>query len=307
MTTGRGLLRIADLDTAELRALVDRSCQLCRNPADHGAPLSGTAVGILFTQTSTRTRTAFTVGSIRLGGTPVGYGPTELQTNTGETLADTGAVLGGMLDLLVIRTNGTTGDLAVVAGGGAAPVINAMTRDEHPTQAISDLATLTLRFGRLDGINLLYVGEGNSTATALAAALARIPGCVAVFLTPPGYGLPGDVLAAARRAARDTGATIVEEHDMEARPAVTDVVYTTRWQTTGTTKPDDRWRELFRPFHVETAFMKCWPTAVFMHDLPAHRGEEVSSEVLDGPSSIAWQQAAMKLPSAMAVLERTAT
>jgi ornithine carbamoyltransferase/carbamoyltransferase len=298
-----GLLRIGDLSDDALTALVARSCELSVNPRDHAAPLVDTVVGILFTRTSTRTRTAFTVGTIRLGGTPVSFGRDELQTNTGETLADTGAVLASMLDALVVRTAAPICDLELLSGRSRIPVVNAMAREEHPTQAITDLATLTQRFGALDGLRLLYVGEGNNTATALAAALSRVRGCQATFLTPPGYGLPEEAAAAARRAAKPSGATITETHDIDGVPPGVDVVYTTRWQTTGTTKVDERWRETFRPYYVDGPFMKRWPKAVFMHDLPAHRGEEVSAEVLDGPASIAWQQATMKLSSAMAVLE----
>jgi ornithine carbamoyltransferase/carbamoyltransferase len=130
-----------------------------------------------------------------------------------------------------------------------------------------------------------------------------VHGCQATFITPPGYGLPDETVAAARRAAAIVGATITETHDMDDAPTSVDAVYTTRWKTTGTTKIDDGWREVFRPYYIDRSFMKRWPKAVFMHDLPAHRGEEVSAGVLDGPASIVWQQAAMKLPSAMAVLE----
>lgn len=303
MSSPGGLLRINDLSDDALAEVVARSCALFANPKDHAAPLAGKVVGILFAQTSTRTRTAFTVGTIRLGGTPISYGRDDLQTNTGETLADTGVILASMLDALVVRTSAPTHDLELLSGQSRIPVINAMAKEEHPTQAIADLATLTLRFGALDGLKFLYVGEGNNTATALAAALSRVRGCQATFLTPPGYGLPDKTVAEAQRSAELRGATITETHDINDVPAMADVVYTTRWSTTGTTKPDDRWRETFRPYYIDSSLMKRWPGAVFMHDLPAHRGEEVSAEVLDGPASIAWQQAAMKLSSAMAVLE----
>lgn len=300
---GRALLRIADLSDDVFHRLIERSCALHRDMTDHSVPLNGKVVGILFAQTSTRTRTAFTVGAIRLGGTPISYCIDELQISTGETLADTGAILASMLDILVVRTNGPTQTLEELSSFGRIPVINAMAKEEHPTQAISDLATLTLRFGSLDGLSFLYVGEGNNTATALAAALSRVRSCQAMFITPHGYGLPAETVAIAQQAAAENRSTFAQAHDLDAAPSRVDVVYTTRWKTTGTSKADDSWRELFRPFYVDTAFMNRWPRAVFMHDLPAHRGEEVSAAVLDGPRSIAWQQASTKLPSAMAVLE----
>jgi ornithine carbamoyltransferase/carbamoyltransferase len=266
-------------------------------------------VGILFTKTSTRTRTAFTAGTVRLGGIPITYGPADLQTATGESLADTGRVFGAMLDVLVVRTAGPHAELVELATAAEIPVINAMTAEEHPTQALCDLATLAAH-GLLRGVRLLYVGDGNNTAVALAYGLALVEGAVVTFATPPGYGLPGDVLArAGARAARAgvDGAVLSEVHDMTALPRDVDVVYTTRWLTTGTTKPDAAWRETFDPFRIRPALMARWPGAWFMHDLPAHRGEEVVGEVLDGPHSLAWSQAEMKMYSAMALLERAAT
>jgi ornithine carbamoyltransferase/carbamoyltransferase len=300
----RGLLSLADLEPAELDRLVRRSVELHRDPAAHDRPLAGLVGGLLFTRTSTRTRTAFTVGIARLGGTPVAYGPADLQTATGETLEDTGRVLGSMLDLLVTRTAGPLAEMRAMAAGGL-PVINAMAAEEHPTQGICDLATITVHAGDPAGVRLLYLGEGNNSAVALAYGLAAVPRCTVTFATPPGYGLPAGVLAAAR--ARAIGGTTLQEvHDVDQLPDAVDVVYTTRWQTTGTTKPDPGWRSVFRPFQVDQALLDRWPAAVFLHDLPAHRGEEVTAEVLDGPRSLAWLQAGMKLSSATAVLERVA-
>jgi ornithine carbamoyltransferase/carbamoyltransferase len=214
-----------------------------------------------------------------------------------------------MLDVLVVRTAGAHAEQVELAMAAAVPVINAMSAPEHPTQGLCDLATLALH-GLLPGVHLLYVGEGNNTAVALAYALALVAGAEVTFATPPGYGLPDGVLAGARaRAARAgiTGAVLREVHDMTALPDRVDVVYTTRWQTTGTTKADATWRERFDAFRVRPGLMARWPGAWVMHDLPAHRGEEIAGEVLDGPRSLAWSQARMKLYSAMALLERAAT
>jgi ornithine carbamoyltransferase/carbamoyltransferase len=190
-----------------------------------------------------------------------------------------------------------------MADAGRLPVVNAMAAEEHPTQGVCDLATMLMRFGSLEGISVLYVGEGNNTASALAHGLSHIPRSRAVFATPSGYGLDPHVLAAAVQRAAGAGGSVREVHDMDDLPSDVDVVYTTRWQTTGTVKADPDWRERFRPFHIDERLFGRWPEATFMHDLPAHRGEEVSGAVLDGPRSIAWQQAEMKLTSAMAVLE----
>ncbi|WP_309141862.1 ornithine carbamoyltransferase [Streptomyces griseicoloratus] len=303
----RGLFSLAGLEPSALRQLVDRSVELFHDPRAHERPLHDRVVGVLFTRTSTRTRTAFQTGTVRLGGTPVAYGPHDLQLNTGESVADTGRVLGAMLDLLVARTAGPLEELRELSRTGRLPVVNAMATEEHPTQGVCDLAALTLALGDLSGIRVLYVGEGNNTATALAHGLATIRGAEVTFATPCGYGLPSDALAAARKTAESNGARLSEIHDAAGAPDDVDVVYTTRWQTTGTSKPDVSWREAFRAFHVDAALLARRPRALFLHDLPAHRGDEVAAEVLDGPRSLAWTQAAMKLPSAMAVLEHTAS
>jgi ornithine carbamoyltransferase/carbamoyltransferase len=296
-----GFLSLSDLPGGALARLAERACELYRDPLAHSRPLADRSIGVLFTKPSTRTRTAFTVATIRLGGHPVAYGPADLQTNTGESLADTARILGLMLDGLVVRTAGPLADMRQLARESGIPVVNAMASEEHPTQGVCDVATLRLHLGRDAGIRLLYVGEGNNTAAALAHAMAQLPDGRLTLLTPPGYGLPPDALDAAMR----SGATarVRQVHTLDALPDEVDAVYTTRWQTTGSTKHDPGWREAFRDYYIDDAFMDRWPRALFMHDLPAHRGDEVAGSVLDGPRSIAWSQAQMKLASAMAVLE----
>ena len=264
--------------------------------------MAGKVIGTLFRQTSTRTRSAFTVAAMRLGASVISYGPDDLQLKTGETVTDTGRVLAGVLDALVARTAGDPGELAELAAGGL-PVVNAMSADEHPTQALADLTVLRRRFGELSGLRVLYVGEGNNTAAALALAMARIPGSELWVRTPAGYGIPPETLNSARAAAARHGASIREQGALDALPRGVDVVYTTRWCTTGTTKADPEWRAAFEPFRVDDELMSRWPGALFMHDLPAHRGEEVTGSVLDGSRSIAFEQAQAKLWSAAAVLE----
>jgi ornithine carbamoyltransferase len=298
----RHLLSIADLTDDELRAVVDRSRDFAAGvrPAE---ALRGATVGIYFRKTSTRTRTAFSVGATRLGAQIVTYGAGDLQVNTGETVADTGRVLSLMLDGLVARTASELAELRTYAGQDRMAVINAMTEEEHPTQTITDLSTLLTVFGRLTGLRVLYVGEGNNTAAPLAMALARVPGVQLYLRTPPGYGVRKDRMDIAIEDASRCGALIEERHDLDELPTEIDVVYTTRWQTTGTAKSDPDWRDVFVPFQVDEALMGRYPAALFMHDLPAHRGDEVTAGVLDGPRSIAFQQAEHKLFGAMAVLE----
>jgi ornithine carbamoyltransferase len=301
-TARRSLLTLADLNADDITGMAARAASLAQGaPPSHA--LKDRIVGVYFRKTSTRTRTAFTVGAMRLGAKVIAYGPQDLQENTGESAADTGRVLGSMLDALVARTAGDPAELRAFASGESLAVINAMSADEHPTQALADLATVLRHRGSLDGLRMLYVGEGNNTASALALALARIRGARLELRTPPGYGVLADKMELARELAIEHDVEIVERHDMDDLPRSVDIVYTTRWQTTGTSKPDPNWRDVFAPFQVDERVMELAGCSTFMHDLPAHRGEEVTSAVLDGPASIAFDQAEMKLYGAMAALE----
>ncbi|MEU5709888.1 MULTISPECIES: ornithine carbamoyltransferase [Streptomyces] len=298
----RHLLSIADLSDDDLQVLVGQSRDYARGAPDTQAPLRGTTVGVYFRRTSTRTRTAFSSGALRLGAQIIAYGPNDLQENTGETIGDTGRVLSRMLDGFVARTAGDPGELRNIAGQRRMSVINAMTADEHPTQAVTDLSTILTHLGRLEGTRVLYAGEGNNTAAALALALARVRRTRLHLRTPEGYGLEPSVLERAADTARSHGSVVEESHDPRETPNGIDIVYTTRWQTTGSVKEDPDWRRKFRPFQVDAALMARHPGARFMHDLPAHRGEEVTADVLDGPRSIAFEQAGHKLFGAMSVL-----
>lgn len=299
-----GLISLDELDPGELHRLVDRAVEFRRDPAGHDRPLDGLVAGVMFLQTSTRTRTAFSAAALRLGAGLITFGPGDLQLNTGESVEDTGRIFAAMLDLLVVRTRESSRQLAALSGDGALPVVNAMSAEEHPTQGVTDLATLRLTLGDLRGLSFLYVGEGNNSAAALAKGLRHYPGCRAVFWTPPGYGLDAELVKHSDAIAAAHGGEVRQITEAEELPAEVDVVYTTRWQTTGTVKADARWRETFRPYYVDARLLSRWPKSLVMHDLPAHRGEEISAGALDGERSIAWTQAAMKLSGALAVLER---
>lgn len=297
------LLSLADLDASEIRALVDRGAVFAGGTEGRRLHV-GRVVGTYFRKASTRTRSAFTCAALRLGADVVAYTPQDLQESSGETFDDTGRVLAGMLDALVARTAGPPEELRCISRNNRMAVINAMTSDEHPTQALADLTTLQLRLGNFEGVRILYLGEGNNTAAALALALARFAGCALDLRTPAGYGLAPGTVQLAQRLAEDCGASVVERHDLQGLPRDVDVVYTTRWQTTGTSKADPAWRSDFVPFRVTSELMGRYDRAIFMHDLPAHREDEVETSVLDGPRSVAFEQAENKLWSAMAVLDR---
>ena len=300
----RSVLSILDLSPDEVQYLCRRAIQL-KHAGRDPQTLRGRTVGVYFRKTSTRTRAAFMVGAGRLGATMVYFGPADLQTNTGETLEDTGRTLAGYLDVLVMRTNESVEEMRIFAQHPSLSVVNALSQDEHPTQGLTDLTTILEHFGRFEGVHLLYCGEGNKTAAALAYGVSRIPGMRLTLATPRGYGLDPQVLARARMLAGEHGARVDETHDAAALPQGVDVVYTSRWQEMGVSKPDPEWRKTFWPFRVTRELMArvSKPGTVFMHDLPAVRGEDVEDEVLDAPNSLAWVQAQHKMFSAMSVME----
>lgn len=299
-----GLYSLAQFPSDALQGLLRRSIELFNDETAHSRPLTDAVIGLLFLRTSTRTRTAFSAGALRLGAQLISYGPSDLQLNTGETAADTGKMFSSMLDQLVVRTAEPEQQLRDLSDSGKLSVINAMCAEEHPTQAISDLASMQRHLGDLRGVRVMYVGEGNNTAVALAHGIARIPQAVGMFFTPQGYGLPSRVVHDANKVAQSVAGRVTHcEGSLDDLPSEVDVIYTTRWQTTGTSKGTADWREQFRPYYVDEGFIAKWPEAIVMHDLPAHRGEEISSGVLEGERCIAWAQGAMKMRSAMAVLE----
>ncbi|WP_103070889.1 ornithine carbamoyltransferase [Aquimarina sediminis] len=297
------IISLRDLSEQETLDIINRGIEYANGAVELGQQLAGKIIGIYFTKTSTRTRTSFSTAALRLGAQIIAYGPNDLQINTGESMSDTMQVLSRMLDGLVVRTAGSPEVLRAFANQKRMSVVNAMTQDEHPTQALADLTTMKQHFGELSGLNIVYMGEGNNTATALALALAKFSNIRISFFTPPNYHIDPQILQYAKNEGEGNNTIINEFHDLKFLPSDADVMYTTRWQTTGTAKTDANWREIFQPFAVTDQLMSKYPNAIFMHDLPAHRGDEVEASVIDGNKSIVFEQAENKAHSAKAVLE----
>ena len=304
------VLSIAELGSRNLSDLVNQGVAMADANGRLRRLLEGKVVGIFFRGTSTRTRTSFTVAALRLGAQTIHYGPQDLQLVTGESIEDTARVLSGFIDILVVRTNGDFAEMKALASQDEMAVVNAMSENEHPTQAITDLITLKEAFGHLDGLHVLYIGEGNNSAASLALAVALTPGMRLTIITPEGYGLQQDILETSQRLAAQHASAVHQHHQIDLLPSDVDAVYTTRWQTMGVAKADRDWLTKFAPYQITPEIMarasKSSKT-IFLHDLPAIRGQEVVNEVLDGPQSLAFRQARHKLTGALSVLAWSTT
>ncbi len=295
------LLRISDLDRRELQHLLDLAARMKAAPAGWVGEHPGQAVACYFAKPSTRTRVSFEGAAYRLGMLPIMLRPDELQLGRGEPLSDTARVLAGYAAAIVIRTFSQS-EIEEVAAHASAPVINALSDDHHPCQALADLLTLRERFGSLEGLKLAYVGDGNNVASSLMEAGA-LAGMWVRIAAPPGYGPDGDVVAAARSLAASHGGAIEVVEDPRAAVSGADAVYTDVWVSMG--EEDEQAERLARleRYRVDGSLMStAAPHAVFMHCLPAHRGQEVAAGVIDGPQSVVFEQARNRLPTEQALL-----
>jgi ornithine carbamoyltransferase len=280
-----------ELDRAELIALLERAEELKRG-RDRGEgadALAGRSVGLVFEKPSTRTRVSFEVGTAELGATPLVLRGDELQLTRGESFADTGRILSRYLHGIVIRS-GSDERVRELAEGSSVPVINGLTPQHHPCQALADLLTLRERFGELDGLRLSYVGDGNNVARSLAI-LGGIAGVEVVIASPEGYGI-------------DEGIAELTD-DPRAAAAGADAIYTDVWVSMGDEAEADRRRADLAPYQVNDELLAAASDrAVAMHCLPAHPGEEISAEMLYGERSAVWDQAENRLHAQKALLER---
>jgi ornithine carbamoyltransferase len=300
-TTPSDLLRIADLTSTQLYALLDLADDMRNGPTWWTAARNNAAIACLFDKPSTRTRVSFEVAAHRLGMLPIMLRPDELQLGRGEPLADTARVLSSYTAAIVVRTFAQA-TLEELADAAAVPVINALTDQHHPCQALADLLTLRRHYGYLEGIRVAYVGDGNNVAHSLMEAGA-LAGMHVAIATPPGYEPDHDITMRALALAADHGGSIQICHDPRGAVAEADAVYTDVWVSMGEDAQRERRLSDLQAYQVDGAMMRtAAPGAVFMHCLPAHRGLEVAADVIDGPASIVWEQAANRLPTEQAVL-----
>jgi ornithine carbamoyltransferase len=280
-----------ELDREELLMLLERAEQLKRGreQGEGRDSLAGRSVALIFEKPSTRTRVSFEVGVGELGATPIVLRADELQLTRGESIADTGRILSGYLHGIVIRS-GSDGRVRELAEGASVPVINGLTPEHHPCQALADLLTLRERFGELDGLRLLYVGDGNNVARSLAI-LGRTAGIEVVIASPDGYRI------------EEALAELTD--DPRAAASGADAIYTDVWVSMGDEKEAEKRRHDLAPFQLNDELLSAASErAVALHCLPAHPGEEITAEVLYGERSAVWDQAENRLHAQKALLER---
>ena len=296
---GRDFLSLHDFSPAEVGALVEAA--LAWKEGRSALPLAGRSVALLFLKPSTRTRVAFEVAAAGLGAHPVCLQGGEMQLARGETVGDTGRVLSQLVDGIVIRAFAHS-DVEELAAAASVPVVNALTDLLHPSQALADLITLREHFGRLAGLTVAYVGDGNNVCHSLCFAAAKT-GLHLRVGSPAAFRPNAEVVATARADARATGGSIDLLADPREAVRGADAVYTDTWVSMGFEAGADARRQALEPYRVDAALMALASrSAVFMHDLPAHRGEEVTDEVMDGPASVVFRQAGNRLHAAKAIL-----
>jgi ornithine carbamoyltransferase len=300
-TQTSNFLRVADLDATELELLLDLADDMKVHPKRYLSTLQGETVAMYFEKPSTRTRSSFAAATFRLGAMPLALRPDELQLGRGEPIADTARVLSSYTSAIVIRTFAQS-KLEEMAAYSNVPVINALSDTHHPCQALADLMTVRERFGSLRGRRLAFIGDGNNVAHSLLEAGA-LAGMEIVIASPGGYAPNAEIVAAARRLAEHGGGELIVTDDPAGAVTGADAVYTDVWVSMGEdAQRDTRMHDLAR-FQVNAPLMRlAKPTAIFLHCLPAHRGEEVTSDVIDGPQSAVWQQAANRLPTEQALV-----
>ena len=300
----KDLLAVQDLTTEEIERILARSAEL-KKMQKEGVPhqtLKGKSLGMIFEKSSTRTRVSFEVGIYQLGGQALFLSPADLQMGRGEPVADTARTLSRYLDGIMIRTFGQS-VVEELARHATIPVINGLTDLHHPCQALADLFTIRERRGALAGLRFSYVGDGNNMANSLIEA------CVAVGMhislaCPPGYEPDAAVMAGAAKTGSRTGAKLTVTNDPRKAVNEADAVYTDVWASMGQEKEHAKRIEAFRGFTVDRGLMKhAKPDALVMHCLPAHRGEEISAEVIDGPQSVVFDQAENRLHTQKAVMD----
>lgn len=300
---GRDFLTIADFTGEEIRLFLDAAHDLKRE-LKAGIPhpvLKGKTLGMIFTKPSTRTRVSFEVGMYQLGGYALFLNANDIQLRRGESLPDTARTLERYLDGIMIRTFAQR-DVEELAEYASIPVINGLTDLVHPTQALADIMTIEEYKGRLEGLKLAFVGDGNNVAHSLLQTCARV-GMNMTIACPRSYEPDPDILKGAMADAAKTGARLEVVEDPEDAVEGADAVYTDLWASMGQEAEQDERARVFSRYQVNTGLLeRAKPDVIVLHCLPAHRGEEITDEVMDGPHSVVFDEAENRLHMHKAIM-----
>ncbi len=300
----KDLVSILDLSREDIGRILEHSAVLKEKHKDGVSyqPLKGKCLGMIFAKSSTRTRVSFEVGIYQLGGYALFLSSRDMQLGRGETIADTAHVLSRYVDGIMIRTFSQT-DVEELARMAEIPVINGLTDLLHPCQVLADLFTIQERLGRLEGLRVAYVGDGNNMANSWLHAAARL-GMTLSVASPKGYEPNAEVVAAASETAKQTGASLHITNDPTVAVRGAQIICTDVWASMGQEGEQEKRRRDFSRFQVNAELVRrADPDYLFMHCLPAHRGEEVSAEILDGPHSIVFDEAENRLHTQKAIME----
>ena len=297
-------LSIADFSADELWKFLHKAKELkdeFKNTGSNQPILKGKVLGMVFQKPSLRTRVSFEVGMLHLGGHALYLSPNEIGLGGRESVPDVARVLSGYVDGIMARVF-VHDHILQLAQYSRVPVINGLSDYDHPCQALADVFTIWEHFGRVEGLKMAYVGDGNNVATSLITIMTKLGGHFSLA-TPPGYELPAKVLAAAQDLAEETSVTITITHDPIEAVAEADIVYTDVWTSMGQEKETQERLKVFPPYQVNSRLVaKAKPETVVMHCLPAHRGAEITDEVADGPQSLLFPQAENRLHAQKGIL-----
>jgi ornithine carbamoyltransferase len=300
----KDLLRTSDLSRADIDLLLDTASAFAQDPLRSANALANKSVAIYMTKPSTRTRLSSETAVAHLGGTPIFIRGDELQLGRGETISDTAKIISGYCDAIIIRTFAQA-DVEELGASATIPVINALTDDDHPTQLLADWLTIRETFGTdIKGRKFVYLGDGNNMSHAWLI-MGAIMGAHVVAATPSGKWAPSKtVLAQAAAIASKTGATVEVTDDPEAASKDASVLYTDVWMSMGDPESERAEKvKVLSPFAVTDHLLSLTTKdSIFMHCLPAHRGEEVSASVIDGPKSVIWREAYHRRTTIQALL-----
>jgi ornithine carbamoyltransferase len=300
----KDLLRTEHLSRADVELLLDTAADFASSPLRSNTALSNKTVAIYMTKPSTRTRLASETAVAHLGGTPIFIRGDDLQLGRGETIADTAKMISGFCDALIIRTFKQS-DVDELGAHSSIPVINGLTDDDHPTQLLADWVTIRENFGNdIKGRKFVYLGDGNNMTHAWLI-MGAIMGAHVVAATPDGKWAPDPaIVAKAKAIAAKSGATIEVTTDAEAAAKGASVLYTDVWMSMGDPEAErDEKMKALAPYAVTENLMKLTEKdSIFMHCLPAHRGEEVEASVIDGPKSVIWREAYHRRTTIQALL-----